>query len=126
MLRTNSKQAREKIRGYIVKGVKDCDYIKGETFEEVAPQIAKAFYEEKIKYIRPFKPIFEYFVDWCQGLPSAINCDYYYNVDAVKLLGDLLEETEEERAKYTQRESEEMLTYLIFKELSAYIYNIIK
>lgn len=35
----------------------------------------------------------------------------------MKDLGDILEETEEERAKYTEMQAEEMLTRLIYREM---------
>ena len=57
------------------------------------------------------------FVDWCQGLPSALDTLYYYNRSAVDDLAAILEETEEEKAKYTEAQAEEILSRLIYREL---------
>lgn len=132
MLRTNSKTTKAKIRDYILKGSQDCDYINGATFEEVAPQIARAFYKQilgentqgqDILFCYYKNNVFNAFFDWCGGLPSAIDCDYLYNVSAIDLLGDILEQTKEQRGKYTERESEKVLTMLIYRELEKFIFN---
>ena len=57
------------------------------------------------------------FADWCAGLPSILNTCYYYNRSAVDDLGEILEETEEEKEKYTQTEAEKLLTALIYREI---------
>ena len=61
---------------------------------------------------------FETFKDWAQGLPSAFNTLYYYNVLAVDMLGAWLEESESEKSKYNESEAEEMITRLIYRELT--------
>lgn len=125
MLKVNSKTVKEKIKNYILESAKNCDYIDGETFEQVAPQIAHAFIKEHYQGSQRKYNIQDNFVEWCEGLPSAINCDYYYNISAIDLLGDILEQTQQERNKYTEQESEKLLTYLLFKALKDYIYKII-
>lgn len=57
------------------------------------------------------------FVDWCQGLPSVLDTCYYYNRSAVADLGDILEQSERERAQYTEAQAEWLLTHLIYQEL---------
>ena len=54
---------------------------------------------------------------WCQGLPSVIDTCYYYNRSAVEDLGDILEETEEERNRYTEQDAERLLSCLIYREI---------
>ena len=136
MLKTNSKETREKIRAYIVGTFRDYDQreAEGRTFEEVARYVAEGFACEKISYdprerakrlYKMRESVQDIFTEWAQGLPSLIDCDYYYNVSAVKLLGDILEQTETERNKYTEEQAESLLTYLIFKELRNYIYEVI-
>ena len=56
-------------------------------------------------------------MDWCSGLPGVLDTCYYYNRSAVDDLGAILEETDEERARYTEEQAEKMLTTLIYREL---------
>lgn len=130
MLRTNSKKAKENIRAYIMQ---DLDYIQeraeyngkeinGEDFEAVAVEIYKAFIEEhwnnyNIKQYYKHN-IYASFTDWAQGLAMGGLFLYYYNVSAVKILGDILEETEEERSKHTEEQAESLLTRLIYREIT--------
>jgi hypothetical protein len=57
------------------------------------------------------------FEEWASGLPSVLDTCYYYNRSAVDDLGAILEQTETEKAKYNEQESEKLLTYLIFREI---------
>ena len=61
---------------------------------------------------------FAAFTDWCQGLPSVLDTCYYYNRSAVEDLGAILEETAEEKARFSEPEAERRLTWLIYRELS--------
>lgn len=118
MLKTNSKKVIEKVRKYIINGV-DHEYFELEAdpdFNTACKLILSACQNEK-RYCR-YNNDFEMFKDWAQGLPSAFNTMYYYNVSAVDLLGAWLEETESEKAKYSECEAEEMITKLIYRELT--------
>lgn len=131
MLKTNTKKARENIRKYIIDIYDDTeDYshhnidTDKQTFEEIAEVIKEVFHLEKLNneniknYYRVKNySMYEIFKEWCQGLPSIIDTCYYYNRSAVKDLGDILEETEEERSRFTEEEAEEKLTYLIYREI---------
>ena len=59
----------------------------------------------------------ERFTDWAQGLPSVLDCCYYYNRSAVDDLGAILEETDAEKARYSEQQAENLLSYLIYREL---------
>lgn len=118
MLRSNSKKVIEKIREYIIANI-DHEYFElksDPTFPAACKLILTACEEEK-RYNRS-RSGFETFKDWAQGLPSALNTNYYYNVSAVELLGAWLEESESEKAKYSEREAEEMITRLLYRELT--------
>ena len=118
MLRSNSKAVVEKIHQYIVDGI-DPEYFglsEAPDFPEACKLILTACENEK-QYSRS-RSGFETFRDWAQGLPSAFNTCYYYNVSAVDLLADWLEETEAEKSKYSESEAEEMITRLIYRELT--------
>ena len=124
MLRSNSKKAIENIKKYIVDHF-DCsghDLEKEpETFPEIARFILATCWEEK-RYSAPERfgkiPTQETFIDWCQGLPSVLDTCYYYNRSAVTDLGDILEETEAERNKFSEQDAERMLSCLIYRELT--------
>ena len=82
------------------------------TFEERAAFILYVFRMEESTL-----PTQQGFIDWCAGLPSILDTCYYYNRSAIKDLGDILEQTEEERAKYTESDAERLLSILIYREL---------
>ena len=125
MLKTNSKKACENIRKYILQ---DRDYIE-ETAEfygvsladdrEVIAYAYDLFTSEKSGDIERnySNPCFVIFEDWARGLALGSLFCYYYNRSAVDDLGAILEESEEEKARYTEQEAEEMLTRLIYREM---------
>lgn len=132
MLKTNTKKARENIKNYILKNFHPEDYAgypdeftgDAKNFEDVKKYIIGIFKEE---YADPyyahekrinFTPYAVLFTEWTQGLPCVLDCDYYVSRSAVDDLGDILEETTEERKRFDERAAEERLTYLIFRELT--------
>ena len=117
MLKTNSKQARENVREYIVNHFCPDGYdFSGDSsdWETVARYIMARFKREKLGE-RGNRA--ELFADWCAGLPSVLDTCYYYNRSAVDDLGAILEETDAEKARYTEQQAEKMLTRLIYEEL---------
>ena len=120
MLKTNSKKAKENIKNYISGNFDGTNYgiETPETFKGIATIILNTF---KSEYCFPnnLKRMSQQnlFIEWCAGLPSILDTCYFYNRSAVTDLGDILEETEEERNKYTEEEAERMLTTLIYREL---------
>lgn len=117
MLKTNSKKVIEKVRKYIIDGV-DHEYFELEAdpdFNTACKLILQACQNEK-RYCR-YNNDFEMFKDWAQGLPTAFNTSYYYNVSAVDLLADWLEETDKEKEKFEESAAEERITWLIYREL---------
>lgn len=125
MLKTNSKKAIENIKKYIVDHF-DCSGYdlekEPETFPEIARFILNTCAEEKRYSVRRYfdnmTPSQETFIDWAQGLPGVLDTCYYYNRSAVKDLGDILEETETERNKFSEQDAERMLSCLIYRELT--------
>ena len=121
MLRTNCKKAIENIKAYVMDHFngENYDIETPETFEETARIIYDTFVSEVWEYSKAYYHFnelagFEY---WASGLPSIIDTCYYYNRPAVDDLGDILEETEEERNRYTETDAERVLTYLIYREI---------
>jgi hypothetical protein len=123
MLKTNSKQARENIRQYIIEGFTPENYTdeKIEGFENVSNYILDTFRSEKYSTKEDYRYYgnceFDAFEDWCRGLPSLLDTCYYYNRSAVEDLGNILEETDEEKKRFTEDKAEWCLTYLIYGEL---------
>jgi hypothetical protein len=120
MLRSNSKKARENVQDYIVSNFDATGYcveVNIKDFSEVATFILDTFHDEKVKYDKRKMSQFELFEEWAAGLPSVLDTCYYYNRSAVSDLGDLLEETEEEKERYNEEQAEKRLTYLIYNEL---------
>lgn len=125
MLKTNCKIVRDRIRAFI---------LSAENVEEFAPEAPNETYNDKARaiyadFIRWYdgdnrnkgshpRNLQEAFHDWTGGLPAIIDTCYRYNVSAVDMLGDILEETPAERAKYSECEAKKMLSYLIFREIS--------
>lgn len=120
MLRTNSKQARENIRAYISEIYTPEGYDLPETrsFRDIATNIYNAFKAETgPRKHNHFTSEQNIFIEWASGLPSIIDTCYYYNRPAVTDLGDILEETETERARFTEAEAENLLSILIYREI---------
>ena len=119
MLRT--KKAIENIRAYIMDNFTPENYTEDppKDFPEVAAFILDTFRKEKMSDFR-YRDCNEFaaFTDWCQGLPSVLDTCYYYNRSAVEDLGAILEETAEEKARFSEPEAERRLTWLIYRELS--------
>lgn len=125
MLKSNSKKAKENIRAYIRAGFTGDSYgiEEPESFEELAAVILDTFRAEKPRteqnMIRARMSWQDVFEEWASGLPSIIDTCYYYNRSAVEDLARIMEETPEEAEKYSEQDAEKMLTYLIYRELTA-------
>ena len=119
MLRT--KKAIGNIRAYIMNSFTPENYIDTppKDFPEVAAFILDTFRKEKMSDFRYHNcNEFAAFTDWCSGLPAVLDTCYYYNRSAIDDLGRILEETAEEKARFTEEEAERRLTWLIYRELS--------
>lgn len=135
MLRTNSKKAKENLVNYLINGARDCDYIitEGVSNENILFSIASTFNKVMLGYnihhqsiLRCYyrNNLFKAFEEWCAGLCSAIDTTYYLH-SAVDTLGDILEETTEERNKFTEDQAEDMITRLLFRTLEPYILKVL-
>ena len=122
-IKSNSKQAIENVRKYIMDDFDGSSYgwEDAESFEEIAQCIMTAFYVERAKPLVEDKPYFksyqDAFIDWCAGLPSIIDTGYYYDRSAIADLGDILDQTIAERERFSEQQAEDMLSYLIFREV---------
>ena len=123
MLKTNSKKAAENIRVYIMNGFTPEGYTDNppQEWQEIAAFILDTFRNEKYHLPQDFRFYhnneFAAFADWCAGLAGVLDTCYYYNRSAVDDLGAILEETDKEKARYTEEQAEKTLTTLIYREL---------
>ena len=128
MLRSNSKKAAENISNYIMA---DIDYLQeraeyrgftldAEDKNAVLAFVYTIFLEEKRGEFNRYRNvnIYNIFRDWAAGLALGNLFCYYYNRSAVDDLAGILEETPEEKERYTESDAEEMLTRLIFREVT--------
>lgn len=93
-------------------------------YKEVCKAILSIYNEEVYKNSMCFKnKPFEGFVYWCSGLCSALDSSYYYNVSAVELLASWLQETDEEKNRYTEEQAENRITQLLYRELLVHAKN---
>ena len=132
MLRTNSKQARENVKNYILVNVREwieenaaenaaaaAAAADPENFTKAAAFIWDRFMVEKVVNDNRYNMTkYDYFKEWLQGLSCGEVSRYWYR-SAVDILGNILEETEAEANKYTESQAEELLTRLIYKEVEA-------
>lgn len=129
MLRTNSRKAMENIRKEIMDSYEDAnEYYTFEgreaktDFNEICADILEAFRIEKLEnncyYIAGRASRNEMFMDWMQGLPAAFPvADDIFLRSAIDFLGNILEETEEEKARYTEDKAEKLACNLLYREL---------
>lgn len=119
-LRADSKKVRDRIENYIMELFDGSNYDveTPETFEEAAKIILDVFDTEKAPVDAcAAMTRQERFIDWTAGLPCILHtCDYYLG-SAVDILGDILQEPEEERARYSDSDAEKLLSYLIYRQL---------
>ena len=122
MLKANSKKARQNLIDYIGKYATEAiesEYENGAKMIEengLYTTIYEKFRKEKSYYFEQYSrtPESKIFEDWAQGLPLNDLFCYYCNRSAVDDLGAILEETDGEKARYTESQAEEMLTQLIY------------
>lgn len=129
MLKTNSKKAMENIRKEIADSYTAAnEYFAFEgreakrSFNEICADILEAFRIEKLEnncyYIAGRASKSALFIDWMQGLPTAFPvADDIFLRSAVDFLGNILEETDEEKAMYTEEKAEILACNLLYREL---------
>lgn len=116
MLKTNSRQAKENLKSYIMTSWNLEAEQQGRTWEETQEDIKESFYFQayRSEYERKQNKQ-EAFKNWLSGLPHGLG-DFFL-CQAVEDLGNILEQTEAERNKYTEDQASESLAYLIYREV---------
>lgn len=119
MVKTNSMQARKGIREYILDHYNPDgydEYAPTASLKQIAANVLSCFYAEKVEHDKR-KMIFEdLFLEWMAGLPNILSADYFL-ASARDMLGEILDETTEERERFTETQAEELMTKLIYREL---------
>lgn len=124
MLKTNSKKFKNSLRSFMMRIVTHLDengkYIK--SFEQLAPYVLNTFLDNKESCLLDCHNYEALFFDWLSGLPSCGLGGFlvWHPTSARGILRELLEETEEEAAKYTDIQTEKLLSSLMFRELLDY------
>ena len=131
MLKANSKEVRNKIKMMIWDNAKDyieegSDFaefrnINPDDFTQVCNLLNVVFYLEKIEFDNRFKAgrisRFELFREWVSGLSRAIPNEHYLK-DARDIVGEIFQETEEEKARFTSAQAEELLDRLMYDTIN--------
>ena len=118
MLKTNSKKALGNIRAYILENADSSNY-DGRAFsdwKDASRFVYDCFRAEKYGDNRRMTE-YALFEEWASGLPSSFDFCYWYNRPAVDDLGAILEETEEEKARFSESKAEKLLTTLIYNQI---------
>ena len=130
MRRTNSKETMEAIKNAIMESYEAAeeyytyDGKEAKTdYNDICKDILAAFENEKVKNDCQYRAgrigKYSLFCDWMAGLPSAfpISDDIFLG-SAVDWLADILDETEEEKARYTEEKAEATVCNLLYRELT--------
>ena len=133
MLKTNSKKAKENLKKYIMeysepsfidameyaKETEENFNYKIDSFSDRCKYLYNRFKEEYCNdwNIKQYKSYQEVFNQWTRGLPVGGLFCYWYNREAKDDLQMILEETEQEKNKYTEEQAENLLTNLIYREI---------
>ena len=134
MLKTNSKKAIENIKQYIMKNTAaafmeaaqdaktdgEIFPYKENSFTDRAAFIWNKFNKEKsATYKKSYFVYYTYevFKDWGQGLACGSLFEFLLH-KAVDDLGAILEESEQEKNKFTQEQAEQKLFYLLYREIT--------
>ena len=118
-IRTNSKLARQRVREYIRQCYEQYVGIGiGKEFPEIAVNIMARF-DDWCKGMKPTYNMMEYFEQWLTTMPDYGIGDFYARMydNAIDVVGEILEETEEERNRFSYEKAEHLLTALMYKEL---------
>lgn len=119
MLKTNSKKALENIRAYILENADNTNYggkCEFADWKTASRFVFGCFLEEKSGDNRRMGE-YDLFEEWARGLPSSFDFCYWYNRPAVDDLGAILEETDEEKARFSESSAEKLLTRLIYNQI---------
>ena len=129
MLKCNSKVVKEKIKKWILdnsEGVQEDilwdiehDKLPTDYDPENIYNLCKYIYDDFVRVMgyrfgRYAETRLDNFCDYAAGIPFGNLFIYYYNVSAVDLVGDILEETETEKARFSEFDAEFHMSRMIY------------
>lgn len=127
MLRSTRKEVCEKLHKTLIDSAWDeMQEIAGvgldtvpedERWELTAKEIWRCFHETYYFGNMARLNRQEMFREWCSGLPNYMP-SFYYNWDCKKYIQELLEESDEEAERYSEREAETLLANLFYREIT--------
>ena len=119
MLRTNSRQARQNVRAWIADSFDGDNYgmSRPATFEGIAAAVLGIFRSEKPADNRRGMTEEARFMEWGAGLASVLGFNYFCDASAVETLGAILEESEAEKARFSESAAADLMTRLVYAEL---------
>lgn len=147
MLKTNSKAVKTAIREFIAAGAIDWaeeanEYDRENGYEPMAEAVEleklsskgeesadvqkaaaalvwKCFQNDiKGDYRIGREPMQSIFDSWIRGLPGVVDSEDFLLRSAVDFMAGILQESEAEKAKYSESDAEELAIYLIWREVS--------
>lgn len=121
MLKTNSKQARENVKRYILESTLNWEEKPFKSFNDVSRFIFNDFervFSNDLKNPYRKESDCELFIKYSQGLPLYGGVFDYWLYSGIDTLGAILEESEEEKNKYAEDKAENFITYLIYREIT--------
>lgn len=123
MLRTNSKELKNKIDNYILENFDNECIFDFEGYEKYNKklQLLKIcdYVKNEFERVKGYDPRYT-FKDYACGLPSGGLFDqivYHEYYKAVEIVGELLEQTDEQKQKYDNQQAMELLINLIYKQV---------
>lgn len=126
-MKSTRKEVKDRIHSYIESRFDPTNYGRKQeeftTFHDIAVYIFETFSDEyRLKdpqTLRYYRTQENAFISWLQGLPSVLDPEYYYKGSAVDLVGNWMQETEEERNRFTEDQAEYYASRLIYREIMA-------
>ena len=126
MLKSYSKKAMDHVMDYIRDEkeylIDQYDFTESDlrTDNRICFAIWSVFKREMIdhdQYIRRTFGEYALFEQWAEGLALSYLFTYYIKDIAVDLAGSFLEETEEEKSQFSEREAEKLITSMIYERV---------
>lgn len=147
MLKTNSKAVKAAIREFIAEGAinwaeESNEYdrenglesmaealelekisskgTKSEDAQKAAAALVWKCFENDTKgdYRIGREPLQEIFISWLRGLPGVVDSEDFLLKSAVDFMGGILQESDAEKAKYSESDAEDLACYLVWREVS--------
>ena len=124
-MKSTRKEVKERIHIYIESRFDPTNYGRKQedftTFHDIAVFVFETFAAEyrlsDPNTLRYYRTQENAFISWLQGLPSVLDPHYYYKGSAVDLVGNWLQESEEERKRFTEEQAEYYASRLIYREI---------